>query len=47
LVEADIEGDAFFPKWDDNQWRVIKEESHQADDKHYYAYKFITLQRNR
>lgn len=37
-----VDGDVFFPKLDLNQWSVIKEEAHPADEKNIYSYTFIT-----
>ncbi|WP_455234718.1 type 3 dihydrofolate reductase [Thiogranum longum] len=47
LVRAEIDGDAWFPEFDAQQWREIARESHQADEKNQYDYDFVTLERNR
>lgn len=44
-IHADIQGDCFFPQWDDAQWQEVRRESHQADDKNQYDYSFVTLKR--
>jgi dihydrofolate reductase len=44
-VKADIEGDAWFPELDPEQWRVIEREQHPADEKHKYAFEWLTLER--
>ncbi len=46
-VHADIEGDAFFPALDEQLWQELEKSCHKADEKHTYAYTFITLVRNR
>jgi dihydrofolate reductase len=46
LVHADIEdGDTSFAGWRGAEWRASACERHEADDKHAYAYSFITLER--
>jgi dihydrofolate reductase len=45
LVDAEPEGDAFFPEWDTQQWQEVSREHHVADDRHKFAFDFIRLQR--
>lgn len=40
-VEADIEGDIFFPALDLNEWRLTYEERHQKHEKNPYDYTFM------
>ena len=35
--------DTFFPEIDFNNWELIEEEKHQADEKHLYDYSFTTF----
>ena len=44
-VEAEIEGDTFFPELHESEWEVVSSEAHEADEKNAYAFTFITLQR--
>lgn len=44
-VHAKEQGDAWFPEFDESQFRVISREDHPADERHAHAYSFITLQR--
>ncbi|HEX3082037.1 MAG TPA: dihydrofolate reductase [Candidatus Saccharimonadia bacterium] len=44
-VEADIEGDAYFPALDPDEWRPTSTEHHKADEKNQYDYAFITMER--
>ena len=37
-IDADIDGDVFFPEIDPHQWRCMSEEVHPADDKNPYAF---------
>jgi dihydrofolate reductase len=44
-VHAEIEGDAFFPEVDWNDWRLVAEEPHAADEHHAHAFRFETWER--
>lgn len=44
-VEADVEGDAFFPEVDWNQWKERERETLPADDKNEYPTTFLVLER--
>ena len=37
------DADTFFPEIDFNNWELIEEEKHKADDKHLYDYSFTTF----
>ncbi len=41
-VHKDFEADTFFPEIDDNEWELIEEEYHPADEKHEYPFTFLT-----
>lgn len=45
-VHQDFDGDTFFPEINPKQWREIKREDFNPDEKNAYAYSFITLNRN-
>lgn len=47
LTEVDVrlEGDAWLPPLDPAAWRETARESHPADERHAYAYHFVTLER--
>ncbi len=46
LVHTEIEdGDTSFAGWRGAEWRASACERHEADEKHAYAYSFITLER--
>jgi dihydrofolate reductase len=42
-VDADIEGDAFFPEIDDAKWKEVSRESFSASDNNPYDYAFCVL----
>jgi dihydrofolate reductase len=46
LIHSMIEGgDTVFAGWRDAHWREVSRERHEADERHAYAYSFITLER--
>jgi dihydrofolate reductase len=47
LIDAELEGDTFFPDYTQYQWHQVERIDHQADEKNIYPYSFITLDRIR
>ena len=45
LVDAEIEGDAWFPQFDQAAWQERERRAHPADDKNPYACVFTLLER--
>ncbi len=45
LIDADLEGDTLFPDWTAFQWNEIERLSHSVDERHAYAFDFVTLER--
>ena len=45
LVHARFDGDAFFPEFDINNWSLLEQIDHAADDKHAHAYSFFRYQK--
>lgn len=46
LVDTEVESaDAFFPEFDERQWRVTHRETHPADERHAFAFEFVDLER--
>jgi dihydrofolate reductase len=45
LVTADLEGDTFFPAYDESLWDEVSHEAHPADAKNEYPYCFKVLAR--
>lgn len=39
------DADTFFPTIDYSEWREIEREEHEADERHPYAYSFVTYER--
>lgn len=46
-IDADIEGDAFFPVLSHDEWKETTREKHSADDENIYDYSFVTYERVR
>jgi dihydrofolate reductase len=44
-VNAELEGDTWFPEWDKNQWKETSREDHLADEKNQYPYSFVVYER--
>ena len=46
-VDTGVAGaDAFFPRFDRAQWRVVAREPHEADARHAYPYEFTDYERS-
>jgi dihydrofolate reductase len=46
-VHAELEGNAFFPELEMNDWEEISREEFKADGKNQYDYSFVTLVRKK
>jgi len=46
-VETTVDGDTHFPAIDLAEWREIERTRHPADERHPYAFSFVTLDRVR
>lgn len=45
-VHVELEGDAFFPEFDDvSEWQLVDAEHFEADEKNDYPYSFLTYDR--
>lgn len=45
-IHADVEGDAYFPDFDDvSEWQLIDSEHFEADEKNQYPFSFLTYER--
>lgn len=45
-VEASPMADAFFPDYDESQWKLVELSRQPADQKNEFAMRFVTLERN-
>jgi dihydrofolate reductase len=46
-VQAEVEGDVYFPEFDKNQWREIKREKRAKDAENVYDLDFVVYERVR
>jgi dihydrofolate reductase len=46
-IYHDFEGDAFFPTMNTKEWKLVKDEKHEPDEKNKYRYAFQTWERLR
>jgi dihydrofolate reductase len=44
-VHADVEGDAFFAVLDQDEWRMVSDERHRADERNEFDYSFRLYER--
>jgi dihydrofolate reductase len=45
FVDAQVQGDTFFPEWSQDDWRIAQESQHVADDRHDYAFRYVDFVR--
>lgn len=46
LIDADIDGDTYFPDWTQTgEWFELSREHHPADERHAYAFDFVVLEK--
>ena len=45
IIDADFEGDAYFPEYSIEEWEETEYEEHERDAENKYNYAFITLER--
>jgi dihydrofolate reductase len=43
-IKANFEGDAFFPKFDFDNWEITEKIDHKKDEKNQFDYHFLTYQ---
>jgi len=43
LIDAELEGDTFFPDWTTLSWVESERRSHDQDERHAYSFDFVTL----
>ncbi len=47
FVQAELDGDAWFPEINNKDWNKIEKINHKKDDKNRYAHSFIILDRKK
>lgn len=46
-IHADVEGDTVFPDVNYDEWELVSEEHHEADEKNEFDYSFLIYERQR
>jgi dihydrofolate reductase len=46
-IHAEVEGDTFFPDFDLEEWKLVSEEHHEADDRNEFDFSFLVYERKR
>ena len=44
-VDAAVEGDTYFPDYDQGEWQAMLREPHQADQQHPYHFDIVMYER--
>ncbi len=44
-VHGTFEADTFFPEIDEEEWKLTAREEHAADERHNYAFTYLTYER--
>ena len=44
-IEAEVNGDTWFPQFDDSAWNEVERRDCQADERNEYPYSFLVLER--
>ncbi len=44
-IDAEFDGDAFFPEWDKSLWNEVSRKHHAKDERHEFAFDFVTYDR--
>ena len=45
-IHEEFEGDTHFPEFEESDWKLISEDSHEPDEKNPYPYSFLIYERN-
>lgn len=46
-IDAEFQGDAYFPEFDERHWRCVSREPHPADERHAHKFAFEVWERQR
>lgn len=44
-IKAQVEGDTYFPKFENDYWKEVSREHHPKDERHDYAFDFVRYER--
>lgn len=46
-IDAQIDGDTFFPEWDKLAWIEVSREHHEADERHAFPFDFVVYDKKK
>lgn len=46
IVKTAIDGDAYFPMLDENEWVEVSREAHEKDEANEFGYDFVVMEKN-
>lgn len=46
-IDAEIDGDTFFPEFNRDEWKEVSREHHEPDEKNQYPYDFVLYERRK
>jgi len=46
-IKTTLDGDTYFPVIDKNNWTALSKKNHPADERHKYAFDFVTYERKK
>lgn len=44
-VHGEFDADTFFPEIDESEWKLVKEQFHEKDDRHDHSFTYLTYER--
>ncbi|MBW5802638.1 dihydrofolate reductase [Coxiella endosymbiont of Ornithodoros amblus] len=45
IIDHSFEGDVYFPKWNDKEWKITSKIKHEREEKNPYPFQFLELKR--
>lgn len=45
IIDYTFKGDTYFPEWNAAEWKIVFEEMHPLNEKNFYAFRFLELER--
>lgn len=45
IIDYTFKGDAYFPEWNTEEWKIVFEEIHPLNEKNLYSFRFLELER--
>ena len=45
-IYAEVDGNTYFPEWDNKKWKEISRISHPSDERHQYSFDYVIYKKN-